>query len=48
MVDFILRMQQKHIKVNGGGTRRLRWAQTQELQPPKIDLELMQSWIHLY
>ena len=36
------------MKVNKGGTRCLRWAQPQELQPPKRDLELVQSWIHLY
>jgi len=36
------------MKVNKGGTGRLRWAQPQELQPPKIDLDLVQSWIHLY
>ena len=32
--------------VNKGGTGRLRWAQPQELQLPKRDLELVQSWIH--
>jgi len=32
-VDFILRMQQKHIKVNKGGTGHLGWSQPQELQP---------------
>ena len=36
------------MKVNKGGTGHLRWAQPQELQPPKRDLELVQSWIHLY
>ena len=34
--------------VNKGGIGRLRWAQPQELQPPKRDLELVQSWIYLY
>jgi len=36
------------MKVNKGGTGRLRWAQPQELQLPKRDLELVQSRIHLY
>ena len=45
---FIMRMQQRHININKGGTGHLRWAQPQELQPPMKDLELVQSWIHLY
>ena len=36
------------MKVKKGGTGRLRWAQPQEIQPPKRDLELVKIWIHLY
>ena len=36
------------MKVNKGGIGHLRSAQPQELQPPKRDLELVQSWIHIY
>ena len=36
------------MKVNKGGIGHLIWAQHQELQPPKRDLELVKSWIHIY